>query len=90
MGRSDAKITGKATEWSVAADSGNDKAYAFCPTCGSPVYITFSAMPDLIAIAAASLDDADRFRPEALTYSVRGHAWDPIDPDLQHFERMPG
>lgn len=90
MERSDAKITGKATEWSVAADSGNDKAYAFCPTCGSPVYITFSAMPDLIAIAAASLDDPGQFRPEALTYSIRGHAWDSIDPELQHFERMPG
>ncbi len=47
-------------------------------------------MPDLIAIAATSLDDPSRFRPEALTYGVRGHAWDRIDPGLQHFERMPG
>ncbi|NMM43945.1 hypothetical protein HH303_05625 [Rhodospirillaceae bacterium KN72] len=73
----------------ATVDSGNDKAYAFCPTCGSSVHVTFSAMPDLIAIAAASLDDPGLFRPEALTCSIRGHAWDPIDPELRHFERMP-
>lgn len=90
FGRLGAKITGMASEWRVTADSGNDKSYAFCSICGSPVYVTFSAMPDLIAIAATSLDDPSRFRPEALTYGVRGHAWDRIDPGLQHFERMPG
>jgi hypothetical protein len=27
--------------------------------------------------------------PQVLTYSVRGQAWDAIDPSLQAFERMP-
>lgn len=38
---------------------------------------------------AGSLDDPDRFTPEVLTYSVRGLAWDTIDPSLHAFERMP-
>ena len=90
LGRSGARITGNAAQWRVTADSGNDKFYAFCPACGAPVYITFSAMPELIAVAAASLDDPGRFRPQALTYALRGQRWDPIDPGLQHFDRMPG
>lgn len=84
------RITGRASEWRVAGDSGNDKVHAFCPTCGTPVYLSFSAMPDMIAIHATSLDDPSRFRPQALTYSIRGHAWDAIDPAVQKFERMAG
>jgi hypothetical protein len=45
-------------------------------------------MPELIAIHATSLDDPSQFSPQALTYSIRGHAWDAIDSSLQKFERM--
>jgi hypothetical protein len=87
--RAEVRITGEATTWRVAADSGNEKIHAFCSTCGSPVYLTFAARPDLIAVHAASLDDPSRFRPRVVTYNVRGYAWDAIDPSLQRFEKMP-
>jgi hypothetical protein len=45
-------------------------------------------MPDLIAVHATSLDDPSQFNPQALTYSFRGHAWDPMDPSLQKFAQM--
>jgi hypothetical protein len=48
-------IAGEAKDWRVAGDSGNEKVHAFCPTCGTPVYLTFVAMPDLIAVHAGSL-----------------------------------
>jgi len=88
--RADMRIEGEARSWRVAGDSGNDKFHAFCPNCGTPVFLTFAAMPELIAIHATSLDDPGQFEPQALTYSFRGHAWDAIDPSLQAFERMPG
>jgi hypothetical protein len=47
-------------------------------------------MPELIAIHAASLYDPGRFTPQVVTYSLRGHAWDTVDPSLPKFERMPG
>ena len=87
--RAQVKIDGKAAEWRVAGDSGNDKIHAFCPTCGSPVYLTFAANPEPIAVHATSLDEPDRFKPRLVTYTVRAHAWDAIDPSLQTFERMP-
>lgn len=88
--RAEVRITGTAADWRVAGDSGNQKIHSFCPTCGSPVYLTFAAMPDLIAVSAASLDDPSRFNPHVVTYTVCGHAWDMIDPSLQRFEKMPG
>jgi hypothetical protein len=82
-------ITGAVTQWEVAGDSGNVKVHAFCPTCGTPVFLRFAAMPDLIAVPAGSLDEPGRFTPQVLTYGVRGHGWDAIDPSLQSFDRMP-
>ena len=46
-------------------------------------------MPDLIAVHAASLDDAGRFEPQALTYASAAHGWDSIDPGLPSFATMP-
>ena len=88
--RAEVKTTGTAKDWRVAGDSGNEKIHAFCPTCGAPVYLTFAAMPELIAVHAASLDDPSRFNPTVVTYSIRGLAWDTMDPALQRFETMPG
>jgi hypothetical protein len=87
--RADVKLTGKAMHCDVVADSGNVKTHSFCPTCGSPVYLTFAAMPDLFTVHAASLDDPGRFKPQAITYTARGHTWDRVDPALPAFERMP-
>jgi hypothetical protein len=87
--RSAVKLTGEAKQWDIVGDSGNVKTRAFCSTCGSPVYMTFAAMPDLFTVHAASLDDPRRYKPQMVTYAVRGHAWDRVDPALPKYEKMP-
>ncbi len=82
-------LKGEATRWDMVGDSGNVKTRAFCPACGSPVYLTFAAMPDLFTVHAASLDEPGRYKPQMVTYRVRGEAWDRIDPGLPAFDRMP-
>jgi hypothetical protein len=87
--RSGVSLSGQASEWDTIADSGNKKTRGFCPTCGSPVYGTFSANPDIFAVRAASLDDPSRYKPQIVTYRARGHEWDLIDSSLPAFEKMP-
>lgn len=87
--RADVDITGSESVWAVEGDSGHTKFRWFCPTCGTPVYVTFAAMPDLIAIHAGSLDDPSRFKPEVLTYKSRGLVWDTMDAGLVAFAKMP-
>ena len=82
-------LSGQAKHWDIVGDSGNVKTRAFCPTCGAPVYLTFAAMPDLFTIHAASLDDPARYKPQAVTYRVRGHDWDFLDPAVPQFDKMP-
>lgn len=76
-------MSGGASQWSVTADRRSERNHAFCPTCGTPVYLTFEAMPGLTAIHAASLDEPGQFNPQAVTYSARGLAWDTLDPALK-------
>lgn len=83
------ELDGTATTWNLRGDSGNMKTKGFCPTCGSPVYLTFSAMPEVFTIHAASLDDPSRYRPQAVTYAMRAHDWDRVDPALPSFKKMP-
>ncbi|AEG92896.1 GFA family protein [Ramlibacter tataouinensis] len=87
--RAAVRLTGEARQWEVTGDGGTVKRHAFCPVCGSPVYLTFPAMPQLFIVHAASLDDPSRYKPQFVTYLASGHAWDPVDPALQTFEKMP-
>ena len=87
--RSGVTVTGKAKSWDMVADSGNVKTRYFCPECGSPVYMTFSAMPQFFTVRAGSLDDPSRYKPQVVTYAARGHAWDHLDPALTRFDKMP-
>lgn len=85
----DMVLTGEAKVWRVTGESGNEKLHGFCPTCGTPVFVTFDAMPDLIAIHAASLDDPNLFNPQMVIFTGSAQTWDIIDPSLQSFARMP-
>jgi hypothetical protein len=82
------QLTGTPRFHNVKADSGNTNSRGFCPNCGSPVISKNSGFPDSVAINAGSLDDPSRFKPQFVIYTARGHAWDPVDPQLPAFAEM--
>jgi len=83
------KTEGEAKHWQAVGDGGTVKSHAFCPTCGSPVYLTFPAMPEVFIVHAASLDDPGRYQPRKVMWTAAGHAWDHLDPATPKFDRMP-
>jgi hypothetical protein len=87
--RAGVQVSGEAKEWDVTGDAGTLKRHAFCAVCGSPVYLTFPAVPDVFIVHAASLDEPARYQPQFVTYNVRGHAWDHLDQGITKFEKMP-
>ena len=73
------------------ADSGNTVTRAFCPQCGSMLFLRVSARPDLVAIRAGTLDDPSVFRPEADIFVRSAQPWDHMDPALpKHAAYPPG
>ena len=83
------EATGATSRWTVQGGGGTRKSRASCPNCGAPVFMTFPDMPDLFVISAASLDDPSRFKPQLVMWASAAPAWDPPDPALPRFERMP-
>jgi hypothetical protein len=82
-------MEGEASRWEMVGDGGTRKSRAFCPTCGSPVYMTFPDLPQFFLVRAGSLDDPSRYQPQLVTWTATGHAWDKIEPGIPTFEKMP-
>lgn len=82
--------SGPVSLWQSTGDGDTVKQRGFCPVCGSPVFLTFPAMPEVLIVTPASLDAPQVFAPTAVTWTSAGHAWDHLDPALPRFERMPG
>ena len=83
------KLSGEATHWEMVGDGGTRKRRGFCPTCGSPVYMTFPDVPDIFIVKPASLDDPGSYRPAFVTWTAAGQPWDYLDPALPKFDKMP-
>ena len=85
----DVKMRGDAHYWEAVGELGTVKHSRFCPTCGSPLYLTFPDMPDVFVVRTGSLDDPSRYQPQLVMWTAAGHAWDHIDPSLAKFDKMP-
>jgi hypothetical protein len=81
--------SGKTSEWDLTGDGGTLKRRAFCPTCGSPIFMTFPAAPHIFILRAASLDEPDRYAPTMVTWTDAAQSWDHADPALISHARMP-
>ena len=80
---------GEAKHFETVGEGGTVKHSAFCVECGSPLFLTFPAMPDVFIVRAGSLDDSARYQPDMVFWTSAGHAWDHFDPSLTKFEKMP-
>jgi hypothetical protein len=71
------------------ADSGNTMRRMFCSQCGSLVFLTRSARPDLVVLAAANIDDPSWVRPARDIYTTSAQPWDHMNPALPKVPKMP-
>jgi hypothetical protein len=82
--------TGTPAVYEKQADSGNTMRRMFCSQCGSPVYLTNSARPNMVVLYAASIDDPSWVRPSRDIYTESAQPWDYMNPALAKFPKMPG
>jgi hypothetical protein len=84
------RITEGAPRFFVSlSDAGNHVTRAFCPECGSPLFIRVSSRPDIVGLRVGSLDDPSAFRPEADIFVKSAQPWDHMNPDLPKYETYP-
>jgi hypothetical protein len=69
---------------------GTETLRHFCSACGSPIYSSVEAMPDVVYVKAGTLDDASWLEPNAEVWARSAQPWSPrLDGGVQ-FETMPG
>ena len=71
------------------SDRGNVMGRAFCPACGSPLFLTNGANRAVRVIYAGSLDDPSWFRPSREIYVASAQPWNLLHPELPQDEGMP-
>ena len=88
--RDNCETTGDIAFYEITADSGNIVRRGTCAICRSPVYNQNSKMPDVLIIAAGSLDRPELFAPRMRLYADNAPAWCASDNDgMTRFPGMP-
>lgn len=82
-------VSGATSRYESLADSGNTLTRHFCPTCGGRLFLSSSARPGLLIMAAGAFDDSGWYTPELAIFTASARPWDPPPPDVPHHEAMP-
>ena len=83
-------LRGEPSWFESPSDKGHPMHRAFCPGCGSPVFLVNGANATARALYAGSLDDPSGYRPSRDIYVSSAQPWAAMDPELPKDEGMPG
>ena len=74
--RSAFSVSGPVTTYVRKSAAGNNVTFAFCGTCGSPIYKATTSAPDLVFVCVGSLDDPSTFEAQHRPYEDSRQPWD--------------
>jgi hypothetical protein len=82
-------LTGELRDFPLLAASGNHMHRGFCPQCGVHVTSEAEERPHLLILRAGTLDERQRFQPQASIWVSEAPAWAHIDASLPQFPGQP-
>jgi hypothetical protein len=82
-------LSGELSEFTSAADSGNQMRRRFCGRCGTNLFANSSARPHLTVIRAGTLDEPSSVKPEVNIWASSAPGWACLDGAMQRVERQP-
>ncbi len=74
----------------IGEDHGGETLRSFCSACGSPVFSTTAALPELAFIKAGTLDDASWIEPALEVWTGSAQPWSLPFEHATRIERAPG
>ncbi|GAB5349451.1 GFA family protein [Alteriqipengyuania sp. 357] len=80
-------LSGKTTEYTRRADSGDESTHGFCPTCGTPLWLVTAKHPAGIGIASGAFDGSDIAPPHRSVFEENRHEWVAVPDGTQRFAR---
>ena len=83
----DVGLSGEATRYTRTADSGDEVTHGFCPTCGTPFWLTTARHPGGIGIAVGAHDGSESEPPVRSVFEDCRHHWIAVPESTQSFPR---
>ncbi len=83
------KVEGEAKRFARGSDAGRNLEFSFCPECGSTVYWTNDALPDLIMVAVGSFGDPSFPSPMRSVWAQHKHHWIVLPQGLPEYPGHP-
>ncbi|MCF8505698.1 MAG: GFA family protein [Caulobacter sp.] len=68
-------VSGAGAIFAREADSGSTTTFSFCPSCGSTVFWSRSARPDVVCVAVGAFADPTFPMPVRTVYDEHRHPW---------------
>ena len=82
-------VSGAYKEFITIAASGNKMHRAFCPECGTSLFVRNSGFPQIRPISAVTLDEPSIYKPEKDIWVSDAQPWVVMNPNLPKFEGNP-
>jgi hypothetical protein len=83
------RVTGDARSYSMVGGSQKQATRWFCPNCGSLLFGTPEAVPDVVTIYVGGFDHPEVFKPQHAIFMRHRLDWDRLDADLPAYETVP-
>ena len=83
-------VTGPVKTYRDQGDSGKAMLRRFCPECGSSLYDSAEAMPDLVMVLTGTLDDAGWVQPQVEIFCDSAQPWVALGGGMQRYPKMIG
>ena len=71
------------------SEAGGQNQRGFCGHCGAPILSKPDAVPHIVAIRTASLDEPSWFSSQMEVWTSDAQPWDEMNPALPKFEKYP-
>jgi len=83
------EISGAVSSYSHISDSGSTMTKRFCPNCGSLLFGSNSAKPNVVSIRAGTVDQLALIKPQINLFMDKKVPSTSIDENLKQASRMP-
>ena len=83
------EVSGEVSSYSHISDSGSTMTKRFCPNCGSLLFGSNSAKPNVVSIRAGTVDQLALIKPQINLFMDKKVPSTSIDENLEQASRMP-
>jgi len=89
VSESEVEISGEVSSYSHISDSGSTMTKRFCSNCGSLLFGSNSAQPNVVSIRAGTVDQLALIKPQINLFMDKKVPSTSIDENLEQASRMP-